>query len=149
MAQRLVGRMGSSFVQQPEDRQAAHQRLVADNPGVFSPEFRKRIPTSIDLLEPKSPSLQAINRLPISPCVRLHSIIGYNGNPLCKPTDGVVPVESAQHPGVESEIFVNAKHTVVQNNPASVEEVLRILRLHSSCTLYLPASKTAKVVSAR
>ncbi len=131
-AQRLVGRITSLFVKQPEDRQASHQRLVAENPAVFSSEFRKRIPTSIDLLEPDSPSLQGIKRLPIASCVALHSVIGYNKNPLCKPTDGVVSVESARHPGVESELFVSAGHTKVQSHPATIEEVLRILRLHAT-----------------
>ena len=78
-AQRLVGRITSSLVNEPEARKAEHQCLIENNPGVFSQEVQSRIPTSIDMLEPKSCILQAVERLPISPDVTLHSIIGDNG----------------------------------------------------------------------
>ena len=130
MAQRVVGRIASTFVQETAERKAEHRSLIANNPGVFSPEFLKRIPTSIDLLETTSPVLQAVEKLPISQNVALHSIIGDTGNPLRTPTDGVVPVKSARHKGVESEFYVRSKHTNVQRNAASINEVIRILRLH-------------------
>jgi hypothetical protein len=131
VAQRLAGRIGSKLVQEPENMKAEHRCLIENNPGVFSPEVRGRIPTSIDMLEPSSCILQATNRLPISPCVVLHSIVGDKGNAIGEPTDGVVPVKSARHVGVASECFVCGKHTTVQNKPETIAEVLRILRQHA------------------
>jgi hypothetical protein len=132
MAQRVIGRIASTFVQTPPEKEAAHRALVANNPGVFSSEFRKRIPTSINLLEPKSRVLQAVENFPFSQNVVLNSIIGEIGNPLFPPTDGVVPVTSALHPGVESVLFVRSRHSNVQRNEASINEVIRILRQHGT-----------------
>jgi hypothetical protein len=39
-------------------------------------------------------------------------------------------VTSAHIDGVESELFVQAEHTMVHRDPASVQEVKRILRKH-------------------
>ena len=131
LAQRLVGRITSSLVNEPEARKAEHQCLIENNPGVFSQEVQNRIPTSIDMLEPKSCVLQAVERLPIAPDVTLHSIIGDNGQLMGKPTDGVVPVDSARHAGVASERLICTKHTKIQSTPEAIKEVLRILRLHA------------------
>lgn len=48
-AQRLVGRLGSALVEVSQQTSAEHRRLMQDNPGVFSREVQRRIPTSIDL----------------------------------------------------------------------------------------------------
>ena len=139
-AQRLVGQITSSLVNEPEDRKAEHRRLIANNPGVFSSEIQKRIPTSIDMLEPKSCILQAVERLPIAPGVSLHSIIGDNGKLIGKPTDGFVPVDSAHHSGVVSERLILAEHTKIQSTAETIEEVLNILRLHSQALEFYSAS---------
>jgi hypothetical protein len=107
--------------------------LIECNPGAFSPEFQKRIPTSIDMLEPDSCILQATDRLPIAPYVAMHSIIGDKYDVLGKLTDGIVPVSSALLRGVESQCFVCAKHTKIQSRPETINEVLRILRMHAAC----------------
>jgi hypothetical protein len=130
-AQRLVGRITSSLVNEPEDRKAEHQCLIENNPGVFSQEVQNRIPTSIDMLEPKSCVLQAVERLPIASDVTLHSIIGDNGKLIGEPTDGVVPVDSARHSGVASERLICTKHTKIQSTPEAIREVLSVLRLHA------------------
>jgi hypothetical protein len=72
-----------------------------------------------------------MQKLPFSPQVHLHSIIGRGKLfPLLQPGDGAVPITSAHLDGAESELFVDAEHTVVHKDPRSVSEVKRILRLH-------------------
>lgn len=132
-ARRPIGRLGSALVEESPDTNARHTQLVRDNPNLFREELRDRFPTSIDLLEPKSPLLAATASLPFSSTVRLHSIIGdhkttWNG----ESSDGVVPVSSARLLGVTSEMTVDAKHEALHRNPATVVEVVRILREHLS-----------------
>ncbi len=131
IAQRCIGRLGSLLVREPAASAAAHQRLIDDNPNVFSREFRRRIPTSIDLLEPTSPLLQATNCLPIDPVVATHSIIG-NGYwmPGSGDSDSVVPVSSARLDRTGTEFYLHAKHTKLTQDERSIEELFRILEEH-------------------
>jgi pimeloyl-ACP methyl ester carboxylesterase len=131
-SRRLVGRLGSSFVAEPPQRRAMHAQLMRDNPGVFSAELQRRIPTSIDLLDPESQLLGAVLRLPIAGDVRVHSIIGTGRSmPLEGPADGVVAVSSATHPGAESELMVDATHSELHRHAATTREIVRILELHA------------------
>ena len=131
LAQRAIGRLGSILIEEPDQQKQAHRKLMSDNPGVFSDEFSNRVPTSVDLLEPNSPLLQAMDRLPLEPNVQLHSIIGHgrwmlgNGD-----SDGVVPVSSATQSGAISEKRVSGKHADLTSDPEMIEELLRILRMH-------------------
>jgi pimeloyl-ACP methyl ester carboxylesterase len=129
-ASRVAGRFASGLVQQPADRQQMHRRLVAANPGVFSPEFQRRIPTSVDLLEPDSRLLSTMARLTVAADVRIHSIVGIRQGRLGAPSDGVVPVTSARHPGASSESFINARHGQLTQHPETLAEVSRILAEH-------------------
>lgn len=127
-AKRCIGRVGAAFVQIPEEDQQRLKRLVADNPGVISDEVSRRIPTSIDLLNPDSELLRAIAALPIGQRVCLHSIIGDHCGTLCQGrTDGIVPVESAREPRAATELTVKARHSAVNEHPETIEEVLAIL----------------------
>lgn len=130
-ATRGVGRFGSSLVQPPSEAEEMHEELVAANPGVFTEQFERRVPTSIDLLEPEDPTLQTIRTMHVSPCVRLHSIIGTGRTMVLEgPGDGAVAVESALHPGVVSQRFVDATHTEIQRHPDTQQELRQILRMH-------------------
>ncbi len=130
-ARRLVGRLASALVTEPAVQEARHRQLIADNPGVFSPELRRRIPTSLDLLETDSLLLQAMDTLPVSSGVFVHSIIGTGCRLLGSgPADGVVSVDSARHAG-HSEKFVDARHQELHRHPAAVAEIVRILREHA------------------
>ena len=130
-ATRGLGRLGSSLVQPAEEAEEMHDELVAANRGVFSRQFERRVPTSIDLLEPEDPTLQAIRTMRVSPCVRLHSIIGTGRTMLMEgPGDGAVSVASALHPGVVSERFVDATHTAIQHHAETQVEIRGILRAH-------------------
>lgn len=131
IARRCIGRIGASLVQMPEEDRREHDRLMADNPGVFSEEVRDRIPTSIDLLDPDSQLLKAIEHLPLNVCTSLHSIIGDRCGSFCHGrSDGVVLVSSAREPQAASEILVDAKHSKVKDHPDSIAELLRILYEH-------------------
>lgn len=130
-ARRPIGRIGAKLVEEPSEWTAQHRRLVEENPNVFSEEFERRIPTSIDLLKPKSPLLAGINRLPFSQHVKLHSIIGC-GYWMCGAgdSDRVVPVSSARLTQVESEKRVRAKHGQVNETAKAVDEMFAIFREH-------------------
>lgn len=135
IAQRSIGRLGSFLVEQPIDLKLAHRKLLCDNPGVFSDEFTNRTPTSIDILEPTSPLLLAIDSLPVDPSVRMHSIVGHGRwMPGSGDSDGVVPVSSARKYGVDSERLVRDKHTDLPADPMTIEEVISILREHATVT---------------
>jgi hypothetical protein len=126
-----VGRLASLAVREPPQMTEAHEQIVRMNPNAFRPEFAKKVPTTIDLLEPSSPTLEAIDGLR-PPCwVTTHSIVGdIHPSLMGGRDDCVVAVESAHTPGAVSEIFVPAKHTRVHHHPWSVSEIERILRQH-------------------
>ena len=131
-ARRPVGRLGSALVKPSSQSEARHSQLVNDNPELFRKELSKRFPTSVDLLDPKSPLLAATATMPFSAFVSLHSIIGQGQTTWRgESSDGVVPVASARLLGVASEITVDAKHEALHRAPATVAEVERILREHS------------------
>jgi pimeloyl-ACP methyl ester carboxylesterase len=131
-SRRVIGRLGSSLVRPSAEHQAEYRRLMDDNCDIFYPFLRRSPPTSIDLLEPSSPLLAAIGEIPFSRCVRLHSIIGTGGDSLFgEPGDGIVPVSSARLCGVESELLVPARHEELHHDPATMAELMRILRKHA------------------
>jgi len=130
-ATRFVGRIGSSLVSVSDDREQDYENLMRCNPGVFSDEVSRRIPTSIDLLEPESKLLQAIAGLPASCRVRMHSVIGNHCRTLMHGwSDGVVPVQSARESRAITERFVDTVHTKTKSHPESIQEVLSILGQH-------------------
>ena len=91
VASRLAGRLTSLCVQQPAAERIEHAWLIKQNPGVFSPEISRHIPTSVDLMEPSSRLLQAIQTLCPGENVQLHNIIGVGClSPLEGCGDGVV-----------------------------------------------------------
>ena len=131
LATRLVGQIGTALVEPEPVQKKWHRQLVRNNPGVFSDELRRRIPTSIDLLKSDSKLLQALYCLPVSNNVSMHSIIG-NGRLSIGDGrgDGVVGITNARHPLVKSEYFVRATHTDIHRRPETVREIWRILSLH-------------------
>ncbi len=126
-----VGRLASLAVREPPQMTALHEQLVGMNPGIFRPEFARKVPTSIDLLRPNSPTLKALDRLR-PPCwVTMHGIVGDIHPSLTGGRDDcVVSVESARTPGAISEISVPATHTKVHHHPRAVAELERILWQH-------------------
>lgn len=131
IAKEWEGRFASHLVSRSHDFADEYQNFLDRNRGAITPFFAKHLPTSVDMLEPQDPCLQAIRRLPIAARVRMHSVIGTGHTlPVGGPSDGVVPVDSARHADVDSELLVPAAHQHLQSHPETVQEVLRILMLH-------------------
>ena len=131
LASRGVGRLASVTVRSPPGPTQVHDAVVALNPDAFWPYFAKKLPTTIDVLEPTSPMLRAVHGLKVPCWVTTHSIIGSaHHSLLAGPDDCVVPVSSARVGGVVSERLVPASHTKVHHHPQTVEELRRILTLH-------------------
>jgi pimeloyl-ACP methyl ester carboxylesterase len=126
-----IGRAASLTVRQPPAMQAIHDAVVRANPGAFRPDYERRLPTTVDVLEPDSSILQALHGLRPACWVTSHSIIGdAHRSPVGEGGDCIVPVSSARLPGVVSELTVPATHTRVHHHPRTVAELQRILVQH-------------------
>ncbi len=96
MTRRLAGRIGSALVKFGEEEDGEYRQVIDDNRGLFKPALMRGRPTSIHLLDPRSPFLAGLAQMPVNGATRMHSIIGTGGgNPLGEPGDGVVAVSSA------------------------------------------------------
>jgi hypothetical protein len=83
-------------------------------------------------MTPGNPFVKTLSALPIDPSVTANSIIAVKGSgPAEEGNDGVVSYQSAHIDGVESELVVRSSHST-QGEPATIEEVRRILLLHSA-----------------
>jgi pimeloyl-ACP methyl ester carboxylesterase len=124
----LIGQGASLLVKPSEQQEAMHQQLIRDNPEVFHPEMQQRLPTSVDLLMPKSPLLAVMQCMRIAPGVDLHNMVGVS-HPvsLDGPSDGIVSARSAFHPGCRSMVTINSPHAQIHRTQAASGEVLRIL----------------------
>jgi hypothetical protein len=78
-----------------------------------------------------SPLLDVMRQLRVSHNVALHNIIGVS-HPISLdgPSDGVVSVHSASHPGCQSVLAINAPHSKVHRSLESSREIIRILDCH-------------------
>ena len=127
-----IGRIASSLVETPEDREQRAAQLRRDNPGAFSSELSSRIPTSIDLLRSDSGLLRAIDQLPFRYGVCLHSVVGDGvWSPLQGASDGVVAVDSARLRQPSTELLVATTHGRLHRADLTVSEIMRILRSHA------------------
>lgn len=92
--------------------------------------FRGSLPTSLDGMSPRNPGLLAMAEIPIVPEVKVHSIIPVLGEgDYRQGRDGVVSYQSAHVDYAGSEFIVRSKHSCL-NEPATIEEVRRILHEH-------------------
>jgi len=126
----FVGRLGASLIAEPDQIGNLLTQLIKDNPNTFERRFR-RLPSSVETLEPDSKILEALLQMPANPkIVTFHSIIGSN-RPSGKheSTDGIVPYHSAHFDGVASELVVPSDHSV-QKSQDAIREVRRILLEH-------------------
>src|SRR5262249_62227973 len=87
------------------------------------------MPTAVGNMSPGSPFITGLQSIPVAPPLKAHSIISVESRPFEQGNDGVVEYSSAHIDGVESELIVQSPHSC-QNNPHTIEEVRRILRLH-------------------
>jgi pimeloyl-ACP methyl ester carboxylesterase len=130
LAMSWVGRFGASLVKTPQSFKSIYAEmkplLVADS---TAPPFN-RMPNSVDTLEPNDRFVRAVNKLPTTPGVAYHSIMGDRGRgDTPNSSDGIVPYWSSHLEGAQSELIVNSDHGA-QYNPQAIREVARILRLN-------------------
>ena len=91
----------------------------------------RRVPSSIDHMDPDSAFLAALAELRFAPHVTAHSIIPVRGDPPPEGQhDGVVEFEAARVDGVESELVVFRSGHSTQSDPRTIQEVRRILLRH-------------------
>lgn len=128
MASHWIGRLGSSLVRTPRFFASvftATKPLLSADPAA---RVLKRMPNSIDTLEPNDRFVQAVNKIPIAPGIPYHSIIGDRGRgDTPHSSDGLVSYWSSHLPGAESELIVHSNHDA-QFDPAGIREVKRILK---------------------
>ncbi len=130
MSRGVVGRVGSGLISEPDHISDLLRRLIKDNPDAFDPRRFRRMPTSIETLDPESDILKALLAMPPGPGVVFHSIIGsLRPGGVAGSTDGVVPYRSSHLDGVASERIVRSDHGV-QKDPEAILEVQRILYQH-------------------
>jgi pimeloyl-ACP methyl ester carboxylesterase len=128
-SRRPIGRIGSSLISEPDHYIDLLSALVKKNPEAFDRRQFRRLPTSIDTLEPDSPVLLALLAMKPRPEVKLHSIIGnYRGGPISAWTDGIVSYRSAHIEGVPEKV-VRSDHGV-QKDADAIREVRKILLQH-------------------
>jgi hypothetical protein len=104
---------------------------VLKQEGVFyAARTTARLPTAVENMTPNNPFLKGLSTIPVAPGVPFHSIIAVQGEGLAQlGNDGVVTYESAHLDGAASEIVVRSSHST-QSEPATIQEVRRILHLH-------------------
>jgi len=123
-----IGRIGAALVRTPQSFGSIYTStkplLIAD------PAARPldRMPNSVDTLEPNDRFVEAVNKIPITPAIPYHSIIGDRGRgDTPNSSDGIVPYWSSHLDGAESELIVNSGHGA-QYNAQAIREVERILK---------------------
>jgi hypothetical protein len=136
-----LGKLADKVAGVPRALVSAAQEVLADNAEPAGEAAKRIVPTSVDLLDPKSPALALLVSRPRPEGVRYHSVIGIlpKSEPVLErlvedtsePGDGVVPYRSAHVENVESELVVPADHFHVHHHPLAILEVRRILLEHA------------------
>ncbi len=144
----VVGRVGNGLISDSDHIHNLLSRLVRDNPNAFDSRRFRRLPTSIETLEPNSKILKAIELMTPAKGMIFHSIIGS-----VRPggeqdgTDGVVPWTSSHFEGAVSERIVRSDHGV-QKSPEAIREVRRILLEHIGMAIDGPLTREARAPAA-
>jgi len=125
-----IGRIGAALVKTPRrftSVYASTKPLLVSDPATRT---LKRMPNSVDTLEPNDRFVRAVDKLPITRGIPYHSIMGDRGRgDTPNSSDGVVPYWSSHLDGAQSELIVNSDHGA-QFNPEAIGEVERILRAY-------------------
>jgi pimeloyl-ACP methyl ester carboxylesterase len=127
LASSWIGRIGAGMVRTPDPFTSIYtstKPLLIDDPAART---LKRMPNSVDTLEPNDRFVEAVNKLPIAPGIPYHSIMGDRGHgDTPNSSDGVVAYWSSHLDGARSELIVNSDHGA-QYNSQAIREVARIL----------------------
>lgn len=127
----VLGWIASSLVQLPKDVTRLGVELTTRNPTLIAQrKLRIASRTAVDQMDPDNTFLQALAKLEVVSGVAAHSIIAVAGDGrVSDGDDGVVEYQSAHLAGVASELVVRSGHST-QAEPATIEEVRRILHVH-------------------
>jgi len=130
LANNWVGSIFSRLIKMPgtvaDIRNAAFSMATADTAGLMM----QRAPNSIGTLSPDNPFVLAVHKLPITPRVPYHTIVGDRGKgDTPDSSDGVVAYWSSHLDRAVSEKIVPSGHGS-HENPEGIEEARRILHLH-------------------
>ncbi len=125
-----IGRIGAALVRTPKQFAsiyASTKSLLVADPAARS---LKRMPNSVDTLEPNDRFVLAVDKLSMTPGIPYHSIMGDRGRgDTPNSSDGIVPYWSSHLEGARSELIVPSGHNA-QYNPEAIHEVARILELN-------------------
>jgi len=123
-----IGRIGAALVRTPllfTSIYASTKPLLVSDPAART---LKRMPNSVDTLEPNDRFVEAVNRIPITPGIPYNSIMGDRGRGNTpNSSDGIVPYWSSHVDGAQSELIVDSGHGA-QTNPEAIHEIARILK---------------------
>ena len=124
----FVQRLLNRFIELPGEVMEASANLLKMGEAVqLPPEIRVDVPSSLNGMATDNPFLLTLAKIPVAPPIKANSIIAIRGNDLPpKGSDGVVTFTSAHVDYAESEFIVRSGHSC-QGNPATIEEVRRIL----------------------
>lgn len=130
----FIGRLGSSIINGSATslHKMGQEASEQAQPAALNEQLR-RMPNSIDVLNPKNEFVTAIASIPPAKTIPFNSIIGDRGKggnlDRTKPvsTDGIVPYWSSHMDGAESEHIVPSGHWSNQHEQG-IAEVRRILR---------------------
>ena len=131
LASQRVGALLGRMMSFPFRLAGVSSELLMNNRDALAQRSLKRLPSSVDNMNPKHPFSVTLSSSPIAPGVTAHSIIAVKGEgpPWTGKNDGVVAYDSAHMEGVASELVVRSGHST-QGEPATIEEVRRILLEH-------------------
>ncbi len=127
-----LGRIAARLVRMPVDVAQTGGEILTGNRDALAMRDLRRMPSSVDNMDPEHPFSVTMAASPIAPGVTVHSIIPVKGTgpPFSGLDDGVVEYDSAHVEGVESELVIERTGHSAQGTPPAIEEVRRILRLH-------------------
>src|SRR2546423_13444002 len=128
LASGWIGRIGAALVKTPRLFTSVYtstKPLLVSDPAART---LKRMPNSVDTLEPNDRFVQVVDKLPITRGIPYDSIMGDRGRGNTpNSSDGVVPYWSSHLDGAQSELIVDSGHDA-QTNPEAIDEVARILK---------------------
>jgi pimeloyl-ACP methyl ester carboxylesterase len=127
MAVGTLGEFAIKLISLPLDIVSSAASSVGSSMAIVTGD-PNRMPTSIDGLSPKNPTLKVLDTRPIT--VPHHSIIGDRGKgDTPNSSDGVVEYWSSHLKGARSEKIVPGPHGSCEL-PETIDELRRLLRLH-------------------
>ncbi len=135
MATGFMGRLGSKLIGGPKNMLNGDTSVLALAKPNSTTAQLKRMPNSVDFLNPENRFVKTLATLPVTKGIPYHSILGDRGKggnrDQTKPvsSDGIVPYWSSHLDGAESEVVIPSGHWTNQH-PQGIAEVKRILYLH-------------------